>query len=79
MQKNLQFSVAPHPEMVHSIPSGSWPVGRQAVFTYWLSVAQTPSVPFSLSKALNIKIINRESTEISQNKIKRQSQIPLNK
>lgn len=52
--RNMQkgpCSVTPHPEMVHSIPSGSGASGRHAAFTNCVSLAQTPAAPCSLSSA----------------------------
>lgn len=38
--------------MVQAVPSGIWASGRQAVLTNCVSLAQNPSVPLSLSRAL---------------------------
>lgn len=53
MKLIVHFGVAPHPEMVHSVPSGSGPSVRQAVFTNFVSLAHWPLTAFSFSRAVS--------------------------
>lgn len=67
-KNNVQVSVAPHPEMLHSDPSAKGSLGRQAAFTSWLSLAHSPLDAFTFSKAASQKQwLKSKLNEINKN------------